>query len=238
MRATRRPGTPARRVANGALSRVRRRLIRRFLMSRTRSVPLDRGYRINGVRVPGQGAIPTAGRPRASAIFERRHHRGDRAWVDLYGSPPLGYDWEPYRARRKGNAERLRRFESADWPTNRQVRLALGRFNSAIVAAGYRPRAAPSRVTGRFKSRDHVLAAIQDWAARYGEPPVQADWDPYRARRTGQAWESPAINKATGRVPAASVPTSAGSQRRCGRRGWSPVRRVIGRRHKHPVAGD
>lgn len=33
-----------------------------------------------------------------------------------------------------------------------------------------------------------ILAAIRRWNDLYGEPPTMADWDPYRARQTGQAW--------------------------------------------------
>lgn len=33
-----------------------------------------------------------------------------------------------------------------------------------------------------------ILAAIRRWNDLYGEPPCMADWDPYRARTTGQEW--------------------------------------------------
>jgi hypothetical protein len=39
-------------------------------------------------------------------------------------------------------------------------------------------------------SRDQILAAIRDWATRYGEPPSGCDWEPARARRQGQDWRA------------------------------------------------
>jgi hypothetical protein len=35
---------------------------------------------------------------------------------------------------------------------------------------------------------DEILAAIRHWNDLYGEPPAMTDWDPYRARQTGQEW--------------------------------------------------
>lgn len=39
-------------------------------------------------------------------------------------------------------------------------------------------------------SRAEILDAIRDWAREHGAPPAQADWDPGRARRLGQAWRA------------------------------------------------
>ena len=35
-----------------------------------------------------------------------------------------------------------------------------------------------------------ILAAIRDWAERYGEPPAMIDWEPARARRLGHEWRA------------------------------------------------
>lgn len=47
---------------------------------------------------------------------------------------------------------------------------------------------APARAP-RF-SRDAITDRMQDWARLHGEPPTIRDWDPSRARRTGQAWRA------------------------------------------------
>ncbi|MGO9899517.1 MAG: hypothetical protein ACLP0J_07450 [Solirubrobacteraceae bacterium] len=39
-------------------------------------------------------------------------------------------------------------------------------------------------------SRDEIIERIQAWKQNYGEPPTIRDWDPSRARRTGQAWRA------------------------------------------------
>ncbi len=109
-------------------------------------------------------------------------------WVAIYGAPPTSADWDRARALRQGNHTRLARLNDNSWPTTRMVRCSFGTFNSAIIRAGHIPRPVPSRLAGRFASPDEALLAIQAWAARYGEPPTMADWDPYRARRLGQEW--------------------------------------------------
>ncbi len=39
-------------------------------------------------------------------------------------------------------------------------------------------------------SREEIIERIQAWARQYGEPPTIRDWDPSRARRTGQVWRA------------------------------------------------
>jgi hypothetical protein len=39
-------------------------------------------------------------------------------------------------------------------------------------------------------SREAIVERIQRWAGLYGEPPTIRDWDPSRARRTGQVWRA------------------------------------------------
>jgi hypothetical protein len=142
---------------------------------------------VSRVGQPGQGAAPLTSNPDRRRYSKQEILDAVHRWVELYGTPPCGADWEPARARRTGNRDRVERFESGEWPTNKQVRLAFGTFNAAIIASGHEPQQAPSRITGRF-NREQILEALQEWAARYGEPPVQADWDPYRARCIGQEW--------------------------------------------------
>jgi hypothetical protein len=51
-----------------------------------------------------------------------------RRWNKRYGEPPTLADWEPLRARERGQEWRAKRFEAGDWPSTRMVRLpALGR---------------------------------------------------------------------------------------------------------------
>ena len=61
----------------------------------------------------------------------------------------------------------------------------------AVVPA---PVAKPSKGNGparppRF-SRNEIIERIREWALLYGEPPTIRDWDPSRARRTGQIWRA------------------------------------------------
>jgi hypothetical protein len=48
-----------------------------------------------------------------------------------------------------------------------------------------RRQAAAAALRGRW-TRDSVLAAIREWARRYGEPPAATDWNPALARRQGR----------------------------------------------------
>lgn len=45
------------------------------------------------------------------------------------------------------------------------------------------------RGAGQY-SDEAILAAVRRWANRYGGPPTSTDWEPARARRTGQAWRA------------------------------------------------
>lgn len=55
----------------------------------------------------------------------------------------------------------------------------------ADVEAIARPRAPRRRAR---LTAPEILAAIRRWNDLHGEPPCMADWDPYRARVTGQEW--------------------------------------------------
>jgi len=59
-----------------------------------------------------------------------------------------------------------------------------------------RPEPAASRAADgraarspRF-SQEAIIARIREWVRVHGEPPTIRDWDPSRARRTGQAWRA------------------------------------------------
>ena len=110
-------------------------------------------------------------------------------WVAEYGRPPRVVDWDPACARRSGRPELAERFERAGtWPRFTQVREHFGGLGNLLRAAGYAPL--PRRI-GRYRvvwTRREILDAIRRWSELYGEPPTMADWDPYRARRIGQAW--------------------------------------------------
>jgi hypothetical protein len=109
-------------------------------------------------------------------------------WVVVHGELPSVADWEPSRARRAGEHWRAARFESGDWPSVSMLRREFGTLSEAIRAAGFRPRAAPTRICPKLTSAEEVLRAIREWNERYGEPPTMADWEPSRARRQRQAW--------------------------------------------------
>jgi hypothetical protein len=111
-----------------------------------------------------------------------------REWATLHGEPPSMSDWEPSRARRLGQPWRAERFEDGNWPSVRMVVAQFGRFNDAVAKAGVAPRRRPSRIKPRLSGPEQILVAIREWAARYGEPPTMADWDPVRARRLKQEW--------------------------------------------------
>jgi len=114
-----------------------------------------------------------------------------RAWEASYGSPPTTKDWEPSRALATGQPWRAERFAEGHWPSLGMVQRRFGTFNDAIRQAGFEPRPprAPIRAS-KDSERDRILCAIVDWTRRYGAPPSQADWDPSRARRTGQEWRA------------------------------------------------
>lgn len=114
--------------------------------------------------------------------------RSIRRWAELHGGPPITSDWEPARARARGEAWRVERYERGTWPTLRVVRQRFGRFNAAVEAAGFTPNHAPKRIRRGLSGADQVLAAVREWTRRYGDVPAQADWDPVRARRMHQEW--------------------------------------------------
>jgi hypothetical protein len=120
---------------------------------------------------------------RAEAILE-----AIRRWERTYGEAPTLADWEPSRARRQGHEWRARRWEAGDWPSTRMVRNHFGTMSAAVRAAGLIARRSPSRTRRHLSSSEAVLQAIRSWNARYGEPPAMTDWDPARARCSGQEW--------------------------------------------------
>jgi len=135
--------------------------------------------------VPGPEAVP-AGR---AARFSREDILARvQDWERAYGEPPTIRDWDPSRARRSGQPWRAERFAAGEWPSVGMVRRQFGTFNAALRAAGLVTRESPHRVKGHLTGPEQVIAAIVGWTKRYGEPPTQADWDPVRARRLGQAW--------------------------------------------------
>jgi stage V sporulation protein SpoVS len=111
-----------------------------------------------------------------------------RDWVARYGDLPTTADWEPSRARRAGELWRAERFDRGNWPSISMVRREFGTLSDAVMAAGLRPRRAPSRLRPKLADSEEVLRAIREWRQRYGEVPTMADWEPARARRNGQLW--------------------------------------------------
>jgi hypothetical protein len=109
-------------------------------------------------------------------------------WAERYGAPPTMRDWEPSRARRAGQNWRAERFEEGEWPSAKVVQTRFGTFNAALAAADLPTNPCPGPPKHRLTGPDQVVAAIVEWTRRYGQPPSQTDWDPYRARRLGQDW--------------------------------------------------
>src|SRR5205085_12332045 len=83
---------------------------------------------------------------------------------------------------------RAARFEAGLWPSVRVVCGVFGSFNTAVTAAGYVPRPAPSKVRANLIGPQDILDAIREWVRRFGDVPAMADWDPARARRLKQDW--------------------------------------------------
>ena len=110
-------------------------------------------------------------------------------WVAEYGRPPRVVDWDPAQARIRGRADLAERFErDGVWPRFASVRRHFGGLGGLLDAAGY---PLPRRRAGRYRvewTESEILDAVRRWNERYGEPPTMADWDPYRARITGQEW--------------------------------------------------
>lgn len=112
-----------------------------------------------------------------------------RQWSTEYGSPPTWLDWEPAAARRRGQPHRAAIFELGSWPSTAMVCRQFTTLGSAIQAAGLAARPAP-RTKPNLVDGEGVLQAIREWTRCHGDPPAQTDLDPYRARRTGQAWRA------------------------------------------------
>src|SRR4051812_36388343 len=111
-----------------------------------------------------------------------------RDWAARHGSPPTCMDWDPSRARRVGQDDRAERHAAGRWPTTKLVCDTFGTFNAAVEAAGLQPRRAGGN-KGNLAGPDAILDAIRIWTLRYGDPPRRTDWDPTRARQTGQPWK-------------------------------------------------
>lgn len=113
------------------------------------------------------------------------------AFAGQHGCAPTHADLDPARARRAGQPWRAERFRAGDWPSLKVVRARFGTLNAALRAAGLTPlHPSPRRTRGHLGDGEVVLTAIRRWTHRYGEPPVNADWDPSRARRLGQEWRA------------------------------------------------
>jgi hypothetical protein len=111
-------------------------------------------------------------------------------WHARHGEPPKSIDWDPSRARRRGQDWRAERFTAQDWPTLAMVRRQFGTMSDALEAAGLPRRARPIQPRARILSREDILRALREWDRRYGEPPALADWAPARARRLKQSWRA------------------------------------------------
>jgi transcriptional regulator with XRE-family HTH domain len=115
--------------------------------NRYRGVCVDCGATTSGSE--GSRAEPRC-RPCASRRngLARRHWTRDlvlhriREWAVLYDELPAMDDWNPYKARFRGDEERARRFEATHgyWPHCTTVYALFGSWNAAIAAAWFEPR--------------------------------------------------------------------------------------------------
>jgi hypothetical protein len=138
-------------------------------------------------RQPGPG--PRTHRRRRDRSFTRAEiEQAIRSWAEQYGDVPTVTDLEPSRARRMGQEWRAERFEQGTWPGISVIRREYGTLGAAVAAAGLRPRRGPSRIRRKLLGPEEILDAIREWTRRHGEPPTMADWEPSRARRSGQSW--------------------------------------------------
>jgi hypothetical protein len=62
--------------------------------------------------------------------------RAIREWTRRYGEPPTQADWDPARARARGEAWREVRYGEGDWPSLITTRFHFGSLGAAIDAAG------------------------------------------------------------------------------------------------------
>src|SRR4051794_36610564 len=72
-------------------------------------------------------------RRRDTLVPEARAHEvlvAIRSWNEQYGEPPKLADWEPSRARSRGQAWRAERFAAGEWPTTRMVRYHFGTMSA------------------------------------------------------------------------------------------------------------
>jgi hypothetical protein len=97
-------------------------------------------------------------------------------------------DWDPARARRRGQGWRADRFEDGSWPTAAVVIGRFELFSTAVEQAGLAPRRSPRRVAANLAGPEAILTALIEWTRRYGDVPAMADWDTHRARRLRQYW--------------------------------------------------
>jgi hypothetical protein len=80
-------------------------------------------------------------------------------WNAVYGEPPAIADWNPWCARHDYHDEaRARRFETdACWPIFSVVIREFGNWNTAIIAAGFEPRAGHGGAGNHFRQRRFAL---------------------------------------------------------------------------------
>jgi hypothetical protein len=134
-------------------------------------------------------AAPRTAPQRRDRSFTRSEiEQAIRSWAEQYGEVPTVTDLEPSRARRVGQEWRAERFERGTWPGISVIRREYGTLGAAVAAAGLPPRRGPCRIRRKLLGPEEILNAIREWTGRYGEPPTMADWDPSRARRSGQLW--------------------------------------------------
>lgn len=110
-------------------------------------------------------------------------------WIAEHGEPPTVLDWQPSLARFHGERAKAERFEREGcWPTASVVARAFGRWNNALQQVGAphthqgvwrrgaRHRAVGGQPTGPW-TREQVIEAMQDEAARLGRWPMWSEWE-------------------------------------------------------------
>lgn len=78
-----------------------------------------------------------------------------REWALLYGDPPAIADWNPHQCEHVlHDYERPERYKAGYWPSASWVVRRFGRWNAALVAAGFDERAPHGGGGNRKRARD------------------------------------------------------------------------------------
>ncbi|WP_205695851.1 hypothetical protein [Conexibacter sp. SYSU D00693] len=96
--------------------------------------------------------------------------RAIREWLRRYGEPPTQADWDPVRARSRGQEWRIERYRAGDWPSLATARSHFGSLGAAVRAAGLEPGARWESLEDRAARHERNLRALADHDAAQAGP--------------------------------------------------------------------